>query len=365
MVTLSGNRRWFLLCATICHTQRQLKPGESVKITAFVHFSVPYRMAGSETMLHAMLVALAGAGHEVTCVTSDMEAPPTWSWGPVKGVAAKGMAAGEQAVLATRPDVVISHHANAIPAIRLARSAGAKSVFIQHNNFPENSTTLLEQPDLVVFNTHWIAKTWRHRVQRSLVVHPPVWAQEHATTPGDMVTMINLNRDKGVLVFYQAARRLPQHRFLGVIGSHGPQLVPADPFARRHPELDVSNYTDIPPNVEIIPQTTDMKNDVWSRTRVLMVPSVYESYGMVAAEAMSSGIPVLAAPTPGLKESLGVAGLFCHRNQVGGWVYHLKKLLTDPVRWQAASSRCLSRSASLDPEPELKRWVQAVGELIP
>jgi glycosyltransferase involved in cell wall biosynthesis len=334
-----------------------------VKITAFVHFSVPYRMAGSETMLHTMLVALAEAGHEVTCVTSDMEAPEHWTWGPVKGIAAKNLIEGERAVLESAPDVVISHHQNSIPAIRLAKGIGAKSVFIQHNSFPENSITLLENPDLVVFNTQWISEMWAHHTRRSVIVHPPVRAEEHAATPGDRITMVNLNRDKGVMIFYQLAKRFPRHRFLGVMGSHGPQLVPAEPYARLHPELEISNYTSVPPNVEIIGQTTDMKKDVWSRTRLLVVPSVYESYGMVAVEAMASGIPVVATPTPGLKESLGIAGIFANRTQIAGWVYHMKMLLNSPAHWNAASQRCLSRSAALDPAPELKRWVQEIEDL--
>lgn len=334
-----------------------------MNITAFVHFSVPYRMAGSETMLHTMLVALAEHGHTVRVVTSDMAAPPRWNWGPIEGISVKGMAEGEAAVLATHPDVIISHHQNSIPTIRMARAVGAKSVFIQHNNFPDNSNILLESPDLVVFNTQWVAEGWGKHARRSLVVHPPVWADDHAATPGDHVTMINMNRDKGALIFYQLAKRFPHIPFLAVLGSHGPQMVPADPYAKRYPELEIADYTNIPANVEIAPQTTDMKRDVWSRTRVLVVPSIYESYGMVAAEAMASGIPVVASPTPGLRESLGIAGIFASRTQIANWVYHLRKLLERREDYAAASRRCLLRSAALDPKPELENWVAAVEEM--
>jgi glycosyltransferase involved in cell wall biosynthesis len=292
-----------------------------------------------------------------------MEAPQTWTWGPVKGISKKGKIEGERAVLATRPDVIISHHENAIPTIRMAKGIGAKSVFIQHNSFPENSHTLLEDPDLVVFNTQWISNIWSRHTRKHMVVHPPVWAEEHATTPGDHITMINLNRDKGVLIFYQLAKRFPRRRFLGVIGSHGPQLIPRESFPDAPSNLEISPYTSIPSNVEIIKPTTDMKKDVWSRTRLLLVPSVYESYGMVGAEAMASGIPVIAEPTPGLRESLGIAGIFASRTQIAAWVYQMKVLLDNPQKWERASQRCLSRSAALDPGPELKRWVKAVEEL--
>lgn len=334
-----------------------------MKITAFVHFSVPYRMAGSETMLHAMLAALAEAGHEVLCVTSDMEAPRTWTWGPVRGIACSDLADGERAVVESRPDVVISHHQNAVPAIRIAKGLGVKSVYIQHNDFPGNGEVLLEKPDLTVFNTQWVAQKWEKKTRQQMVVHPPVWASEHATTPGRSVTLVNMNRDKGSLIFYQMAKRIPQHTFLGVLGSHGPQLVPSDPFAKIHPELEIDNFRSVPDNVEIIGQTTDMKNDVWARTRILVVPSVYESFGMVAVEAMASGIPVIAAPTPGLKESLGIAGTFVGRSQIAGWVYRAKRLLNDEAEWQVASARSLSRSAAMDPRPGLKKFVQVLERM--
>lgn len=314
-------------------------------------------------MLHAMLVALADAGHEVTCVTSDMEAPRTWTWGPVRGVACKNLAEGERAVIESVPDVVISHHQNSVPAIRIAKGLGVKSVIIQHNSFPGNMDIALENPDLVVFNTQWVAQQWSKHTRRHLVVHPPVWPAEHATAPGDHITMINMNRDKGVLIFYQLAKRFPKQPFLGVIGSHGPQMVPKSAFPDAPADLKITNYLRTPPNVEIIRPTTDMKNDVWSRTRLLLVPSVYESYGMVAVEALASGIPVIAAPTPGLKESLGIAGIFCERSQIAGWMYRMKKLLNDEEEWKAASARALSRSAALDPKPELRRFVQALERI--
>lgn len=317
-----------------------------MNVTAFVHFSVPYRMAGSETMLHTMMESLAAAGHTATVVTSEMEAPPRWEWRGVQGITADGMRKGEEAVIATQPDVIVSHHQNAVSAMRIAHALGVKSVYIQHNDFPGNQEALDEKPDMVVFNTQWVAEKWQAHAPRSLVVHPPVWAAEHATTPGDMITMVNLNRDKGVHVFYQLAQRFPQYRFLGVTGSHGPQLTSM-----------------APQNVEIIPQTTNMKKDVWSRTKILMVPSVYESYGMVAAEATASGIVVVAAPTPGLRESLGAAGIFIPRNQVAGWMYKVDELMKSEKQWNVASRRSLMRSAELDPKAEMDAWVYTVEDL--
>ena len=320
-----------------------------MRIHAHVHFYPPYRMAGSETMIHTMMKALAGAGHEVLVVVSDMpEAPSEWVHDGVPAVSMRGVGAATARVVLDRPDVVVTHHQNAAPAILGARRIGAKTVFVMHNSFGMNRQILATRPDLTVFNTEWIARTWKHLAGMWMVVHPPVWPQEHQATPGDHVTLVNLSRHKGVEVFQRMSRVFPQAPFLGVTGGHGEQITWGHS-----------------PNVEVIPQTSDMRRDVWSRTRVLLVPSVYESYGMVAAEAMASGIPVIAHPTPGLMECIGGGGAFAKRESPAAWVVKLRGLLESPETWQAASDRARQRSQQLDPTPELADWVRVIEELQP
>lgn len=317
-----------------------------MKVAALVHFAVPFRMAGSETMLHTLLKALSGAGHDVTVVTTHTpQAPSQWRWDGIRGRSCRGPVAASMVVRGERPDVIVTHHDNAATGIDLARSIGARSVFLMHNDFDINLGLLAKQPDLTVFNTAWIAETHGDRVPRWTVVHPPVRPEDHATEPGDLVTLVNLNEHKGASVLYELARRMPDVRFLGVTGGHGEQIKVTRP------------------NVEITGQTTDMRRDVWSRTRVLLMPSVYESYGMAGVEALASGIPVIANPTPGLRESLGSAGIFVERAHMGGWERELRRLLDDPEAWAAASARALKRSAELDPAPELAAWVRAVEEV--
>jgi glycosyltransferase involved in cell wall biosynthesis len=317
-----------------------------VKVVALVHFAVPFRCAGSETALHALLARLAGAGHEVTVVTTDTpQAPQHYQWEGVRGLSRRGPRAAAEAVRELAPDVIVTQHQNTALAIDLARSVGAKSVFLMHNDFDLNRALLAKGPDLTVFNTQWVAEKYGARVRRSIVLHPPVWAAAHATTPGECVTLVNLNRDKGASHLFRLARRIPRSRFLGVIGAHGRQIRVGGP------------------NVDLVEHTTDMRSQVWARTKVLIMPSVYESYGMAGVEAMASGIPVVAAPTPGLRESLGEAGIFVERDDVDGWERAVRLLLEDRCAWDEASERALKRSAELDPTDELDRWVTAVEEV--
>jgi glycosyltransferase involved in cell wall biosynthesis len=146
------------------------------------------------------------------------------------------------------------------------------------------------------------------------------------------------------------AKIFPDKKFLGVKGSYDKQI------------------TDQPENVEVIPNTPNIL-EVYKKTRVLLMPSQYESWGMTATEAMCSGIPVVCTPTPGLSENCGRAGIYIdprnaelfdeHGNvlddtdeyDISSLVREIKKL-DNPEYYKKYSD--LSRQRSLEHEP-LKR----------
>jgi glycosyltransferase involved in cell wall biosynthesis len=317
-----------------------------MRIAVFVHFYVPYRNAGSETMLHAMVKALQKAGHDVAVVATVLpEAPMSYTYEDVD-VLTTNVVYGRQNIQAWRPDLIITHHDNTVYTAQIARKLGIPWVFICHNDMAGVQTHLGFGPSLVVFNTEWIQKKLQKPGMNSVVIHPPVFPEEHKTSPGDKVTLVNLNANKGSGLFYSLAESMPDVEFLGVVGGHGEQIIRRDL-----------------PNVEIQEHTPDMKENVWSKTRILLMPSIYESYGMAGVEALASGIPVIAHPTPGLKESQGPFGLFVDRDDKNGYEATILQLLND-TDWNAASRLALKRSAELDPNPELARWVESIERLV-
>jgi hypothetical protein len=236
-------------------------------------------------------------------------------------------------------DVVVSHVGDGGRGRTLSRQIGLPNVQMVHGA----NVAKIHDPTLVVFNSQWMRARFGAGYP-SIVCHPPVAAADFATTRGDHVTIVNCSRLKGIRTAWVAAERLPGHRFLGVRGGYGDQVVPR-----------VVNF-------ETVPTTRNMRDDVYARTRVLLMPSEYESWGMVGVEAMCSGIPVVAHPAPGLVESLGPAGIFVDRDDHDGWVEAIRRL-DDPAEYAAASARALARVAELDPIVSVDRFEASLEAL--
>lgn len=313
------------------------------------HFRLPFQCAGSEVFMHRLGKALRDAGHEVTFITTDTPMAPQYE--VYDGMPCFSVQPVPQEISRTvnscRPDLIITHHQRAQVAVPMARGMNIPSVFVMHNDFVHNQRVLMYSPSLTIFNTQWIEDKWKHRTHKSMVIHPPVLPGECDASPGDKVTLINLNRDKGSEVFYAVAENLPHIQFLGVVGAHG----------RQYTREDL-------PNVEIQPHTANMCGDVWRKTRVLMMPSIYESYGMTGVEACYQGIPVLANPTPGLLESLGPAGWFISREDVAGYTQAVEKLYTEPDLWIARSEMAVMRGEEINAAAELEEFVRAAEQLV-
>lgn len=311
-----------------------------MKICVMAHLAPPRHCAGAEMMLFSMLRPLVERGHQVDVILSR----PTPDPEPfdVQGITVHPRRTQhDPQEWVPKSDVVISHLENTARAVVLGRMFRKPVVLVAHNTHITTRTWL---PDdvAVVWNSEWMAAELGPH-PHSVVVRPPVFPDEYRTIPGRKVTLINLYREKGADVFWELARRMPDVEFQGVIGAYGKQLVE---------EL---------PNVTVVEHGGDMR-EVYHQTRLLLMPSRYESWGRVGVEAMVSGIPVIANPTPGLLESLGGAGTFVNVDDIDGWEQTIRGLLP-PARWKKASALAKARAAELDPTADLERWVRTVEAL--
>jgi glycosyltransferase involved in cell wall biosynthesis len=73
---------------------------------------------------------------------------------------------------------------------------------------------------------------------------------------------------------------------------------------------------------------------------------------------MSSGIPVVAAPTPGLRECCEDAALFVERNDIKEWVRLIRRLSTDKAFYDEYANRGRARAKQLEPTHDLEMFME-------
>lgn len=326
-----------------------------MRILARLHAYPPTHNAGAEWAAHSLLRELAARGHQVEVRLSEVTGRRLpFDLDGVRVIPATTHNAFAAAV--RTGGVVVSHLENVPSAASAARGWGRPLVVLCHNTFPATFRAIGSGTTaLAIYNSEWMAEEAdgyfaQHpklvRPGQEAVVRPPVRAADYRTTPGDMIALINLFANKGADVFWRLAERMPDRQFLAVRGSYGEQIV-----------------RDLP-NVEVIDNVpgADMAKLVYSRTRILLMPSDYESWGRTGVEAFASGIPVIANPTPGLQESLGSAGIFVESADVDGWQRAIDGL-DDAEAFKAASAAAKKRSRQLDPAADLARWCDAIESL--
>ena len=326
-----------------------------LKVVARFHAMPPEHNAGAEHMLVSMLRPLVERGHDVTVWLSRYgKASEAYEYRGIQVVPLQARLDFPSAV--RRADVLLSHLECVPSTASLARGYGKPMVVVCHNTHrPSFRDMAAGGTALAVYNSQWMQAEAELffaeypksvRPDSALVVRPPVFADEYRARPGKAITLINCNSEKGGRVLESLARRMPDQQFIAVKGAYGEQILP-----------------DLP-NVEVVEHVRgdEMRERVYARTRVLLMPSSYESWGRVGVEALASGVPVVAHPTEGLCESLGEAGIFVDRADVAGYEAVLRKLLT-AAEYRLASKRAKARSAELDPSADLAAWCGAVEGL--
>lgn len=101
----------------------------------------------------------------------------------------------------------------------------------------------------------------------------------------------------------------------------------------------------------------DRVAEYYDRCDVFVLPTLYEGYGMVVAEALARGLPVISTPTGAIAELVGGdAGLLVEPGHVAGWVDALRRIF-DPVERGRLAAGARAR------RERLPTWEEAADRL--
>jgi L-malate glycosyltransferase len=129
-----------------------------------------------------------------------------------------------------------------------------------------------------------------------------------------------------IRIFDSIRRRVPAN--LVLIGD-GPELATAHEMVRAFALSDSVFFLGI----------QDAMDELLAQTDLLLLPSDHESFGLVALEAMSCGVPVVATDRGGTRELIetGVSGYLSDPSDVEAMAAWAAELLLDDRRWERVS----------------------------
>jgi glycosyltransferase involved in cell wall biosynthesis len=253
-------------------------------------------------------------------------------------------------------DAIFSHSAYHLPIYQyISKKTGVPIVGWAHTNMYLNraetqgswAPSKHTAQQFTVFNSKSLMKDCKTKPPNAKVFIPIVdyrdYVIEEKAKESKYVVLSNVNPNKGGALLVQLARAMPDIEFLGVLGGYGKQIT------------DTSL-----PNLRYIPHTNRIK-DVYKQAWVVIMPSSQETWGRTAVEAMSSGIPVVANPTPGLRECCGKAAIYVPRDDLSAWIGALRRLKEDRKYFNTRAKLALERSRALDPKPvaaQIEDWLE-------
>jgi surfactin synthase thioesterase subunit/glycosyltransferase involved in cell wall biosynthesis len=228
-----------------------------------------------------------------------------------------------------RPDVIITStddpaqllleaavHDEHAPTVFLTRATIALP-FGPDAAFPSREKTqMLAHADGIVGVSNYVARYVREHSGIE-AIHLPISPQESGPHPrlgrfeNEFVTLVNPCAVKGIAIFTELAKAMPDVKFAGV-----------PTWGTTSEDLNLMHSIS---NITLLPKTDDV-NQLLDRTRVLLAPSLWaEARSRIVVEAMLAGVPVIASNLGGLPEAKMGVPYVLPANQIVGYQHRLNE----------------------------------------
>jgi glycosyltransferase involved in cell wall biosynthesis len=144
---------------------------------------------------------------------------------------------------------------------------------------------------------------------------------------------------------------VPHLRMVGLASS-------AQKFRHYADDLQIADLVHIEPYLD-----ESELQDLYRRSRAVLVPSLMEGFGIPVLEAMASGTPVIASNATSLPEVSGPAAAYFNPTDVTAMAATLKQVLSDPDRQQQMIELGISQANKFHPDT-VDRQVRAFWDAL-
>lgn len=330
------------------NNQGSLENTKLNQITWILSNYVPFGLGGSEVMAHTINKYLITKGFIINVIggwkSQIYEGVNIIDINDIKNV---------KEVINNSKIIFSQNYSYPEIAVKIAKKINKPVLIIIHSDNtntdpnPEKYKNIIDSSHInIVYNSNWVKKHFNNSLN-SFVLNPPIDCNKYITdTNNKYVTLMNLSKHKGEDIFIEIVKRMPDIKFLAI--------------GNGNKYMNISNLL-------VIAQTINTR-EIYHETDILLMPSennsnFKESWGMVATEALCSGIPVIATPTEGLKENLDYAGLFIKRENIDDWIKMIYKLKNDRTFYNETSNKCKARSKELHTSSQLDNFYNFINKI--
>lgn len=319
-----------------------------MSIAAFLHGYPPVWSMGGEISTHRTLRVL---GDPVVYTATDE--PYRFDGVDVRPLKGLDWTAFQES-LDCEPHALFAHSSLSVNTVRLARRLRVPSILAVHAppRFANDLKKAWPQAKIRLYNTEAARKDWRD--PRGWLLHPPVGpATPLPKGPRDAWTLTSSLLNKGAGRVLELARRNPDQRV----------IIVRSPAHSTHGAPDFEEEAAQIPNLEVWDRVHPAEmGRLWAETRLLLVPSRYETYGLAALEAAWHGIPSVHVHTPHVLEGIGHGARLLNTTSVDELAWAVKDVEDNFSEW---ANRALDRVQTLAEREnrELEQFAAAVAGL--
>ena len=321
-------------------------------LTAFLHGYPPRWSMGGEVSTHRTLRTIPGS--VVFTQTKDAYTFEGVQVYPMIGTTIHTVMSDAEFVGTT---VLFAHSTMSQITVQAARRLKIPTILTVHAppRFAKDLRRAWGAATVRLYNTEAARKEWRD--SRASVLHPPVGRPETVGTldgPHDALTLTSSLLNKGVRQTMELAQRWPDRRF----------IIVRSPAHQTHGSVDFDDAVALLPNVEVWDRLhPDDMHLLWAQTKVLLVPSRYETYGLSALEAAWHDIPSVHVDTVHVREGIGTAARLLQSHSTDELELAVRQVEADYDRWSDAARTRVEELAERETR-ELAAFAQGVTRLM-
>lgn len=273
------------------------------------------------------------------------------------------------------PEVAWSLHPLLMPARDAARVVTAHDLyFLDHpeatareirRDYSELAAAHAGRADAVIAISQYAAGQFERRLgvppERITVCYPgaPAWrVREEPAAPGPILHIGTIEPRKNIRALIRAYDALRQQMpgpppllFAGRVAT--PSEVPPDADAGPRDRIRFLGYV-----------SDEERMRLYREASMLVVPSADEGFGIPVLEAMTIGLPVVAAGRGSLPEVLGEGGLVVDPDEPTGFAGVMRRLLEDPVLRREQAARGVARASHFSWDRSAERLLSAFRDAV-